>query len=52
MGITDKKYLSDTDGKTIGKANVTGYCIKFKKLKDINTNILKGAIRYGVKVVN
>jgi len=26
---------------------VTGYCIKFKTLKDINIDILEEAIRYG-----
>lgn len=49
MGIQDKKYLPDTYGKTIGKASVTGYCIKFKTLKDINIGILEEAIRDGVK---
>ena len=47
MGISDKKYLADTFGKKLGKANVTGYCIKFKTLKDINIDILEAAIRYG-----
>lgn len=49
MGLEDKKYLPNTYGKIIGKANVTGYCIKFKGLKDINIDILEGAIRDGVK---
>lgn len=49
MGIQDKKYLPETYGKTIGKASVTGYCIKFKTLKDINIDILEVAIRDGVK---
>ena len=49
MGIGDKNYLPDTYGKTIGKAKVTGYCIKFKTLKDINLDILEMAIRDGVK---
>jgi hypothetical protein len=49
MGIDDKKYLPETYGKTIGKASVTGYCIKFKALKDINPGILETAIRDGVK---
>ena len=47
MGIDDKTYLSKTYGKKLGKANVTGYCIKFKKLKDINIEILEAAIRDG-----
>ncbi len=49
MGLEDKKYLPETYGKTIGKASVTGYCIKFKSLKDINIEILEAAIRDGVK---
>ena len=49
MGIENKKYLPETYGKTIGKANITGYCIKFKTLKDINIDTLISAIRDGVK---
>ena len=49
MNISDKKYLSETYGKKIGKASVTGYCIKFKSLKDINIEILKAAILDGLK---
>ena len=48
MGLKDKTYLPQTYGKTIGKASVTGYCIKFKYLKDINLDVLEAAIRYGV----
>ena len=48
LGIDDKKYLADTYGKTIGKATLTGYCIKFKALKDINLDTLKAAILYGI----
>ncbi|HNE28183.1 MAG TPA: DUF1801 domain-containing protein [Saprospiraceae bacterium] len=49
MGIEDKKYLPETYGQTIGKASVTGYCIKFKKLADINIDKLHAAIRDGVE---
>jgi hypothetical protein len=49
LGIDDKTYLAKTYGKTLGKASVTGYCIKFKKLKDINLPVLEAAIRYGLK---
>ena len=49
MGIEDKKYLANNYGKTLGKASVTGYCIKFKTLKDINIHVLEAAIRYGVE---
>lgn len=31
---------------------MTGNCIKFKMLKDINIEILKGAIRYEVEAQN
>ena len=48
FGIDDKTYLAQTFGKKLGKANVTGYCIKFKTLKDINSDILEEAIRYVV----
>ena len=50
LGIDDKKYLAQTYGKDLGKASVTGYCIKFKTLKDINTDVLASAIRYGFEV--
>lgn len=49
LGIEDKKYLAQTYGKKLGKASVTGYCIKFKTLKDINIDILEAAIRYGIQ---
>ena len=48
MGIQDKNYLPSIYGKTIGKASVTGYCIKFKTLKDINLDILEAAMQDGV----
>jgi hypothetical protein len=52
LGIEDKKYLAQTYGKKLGKASVSGYCIKFKALKDINIDVLEAAIRYGVKATN
>jgi hypothetical protein len=50
LGIEDKTYLAQTYGKNIGKASVTGYCIKFKNLKDINMSILEAAIRNGAEI--
>lgn len=47
MGIKDKAYLAETYGKKLGKASVTGYCIKFKTLKDINIDVLEAAVRDG-----
>src|SRR5215203_6772176 len=49
LGIKDKTYLAETYGKELGKASVSGYCIKFKALKDIDIDILEAAIRYGVQ---
>jgi hypothetical protein len=49
LGIKDKAYLAETYGKELGKASVSGYCIKFKTVKNININILKAAIKYGVE---
>ena len=49
MGVKDKAYLALTYGKKIGKAKVTGYCIKFKSLKDIHIEVLKAAIQFGVE---
>lgn len=52
MGVENKKYLPETYGKTIGKASVTSYCIKFKALADINIDTLLAAISDGVKQTN
>lgn len=52
LGIKDKAYLAQTYGKEIGKASVSGYCIKFKTLKDINMDILAAAIRDGFEAQN
>lgn len=49
LGLEDKKYLAKTYGKKLGKASVSGYCIKFKTLKEINIDVLQSAIRHGVE---
>lgn len=49
MGIKDKAYLARTYSEKLGKASISGYCIKFKTLKNINIEILAEAILYGVK---
>jgi hypothetical protein len=48
LGLKDKKYLAKTYGKKLGKASVTGYCIRFKALKDVDIDILEAAIRDGL----
>ncbi len=49
LGLADKKYLTETYGKELGKASVTGYCIKFKMLKAVNLAVLKAALRDGLE---
>lgn len=49
IGIEDKKYLAATYGPRLGNATVTGYCIKFKSLSDINVDVLEEAIRFGLE---
>ena len=48
LGLEDKTYLIKTFRQSIGKASVTGYCIKFKTLSDIDIDVLEAAIRDGV----
>lgn len=52
LGFDDKTYLANTYGEKFGKAKVTGYCISFRTLKDINIDILTSAIRDGVETTN
>ena len=49
LGLKNKNHLVKTYGKKIGRASVSGYCIKFKTLKDIKLDVLESAIRYGVE---
>jgi len=48
MGIKDKTYLLRTFGDSIGKATVTGYCIKFKTIQGIHLEVLEAALRSGL----
>ncbi|MBL7901037.1 MAG: DUF1801 domain-containing protein [Bacteroidia bacterium] len=49
MGLEDKTYLPKVYGKTIGKATVTSYCIKFKSLNEIHLDVLERAIMDGLE---
>ena len=49
MGLEDRTYLPRTYGNRLGKAAVTGYCIKFKKLADIDLVVLEEAITFGFR---
>ena len=46
LGLDDKTYLARTIGESIGKASVTGYCIKFKKIQDIDLKVLRNVIQF------
>ena len=48
MGMNDKKYLFETYGGRLGKASITGYCVKFKALKDLNPDVLEDLIRFAL----
>jgi hypothetical protein len=49
LGISDRDYLRTTYAETLGKATVSGYCVKFKSLKDIDIGVLEAAIRAGLE---
>lgn len=46
MGLDDKSFLATTYGPRLGKATVTGYCVKFKALKDVDLSVLREAMAY------
>ena len=48
MGLDDKTYLARTYGGELGKAKVTGYCIRLSALRNINLLMLEAAIRDGI----
>ena len=48
LGLEDKTYLARTYGALIGKAGVTGYCIKFRRLSGIDIAVLQAAIGDGM----
>src|SRR3954466_10606155 len=48
MGLDDKTYLADTYGSRLGKASVTGYCVKFSALRNIHLAVLEAAIQDGI----
>ncbi len=52
LGIENKKYLAETYASNLGNATVTGYCIRFKTLKDTNNDVLEAAIRFGFENTN
>ena len=52
MGIDDKKYLYQTYGKGLGRVSISGYCVKFKKLADLNIDVFEAMLRYVIEVTS
>ena len=48
MGLEDKTLLSRTFGDRVGKAKVSGYCVNFRTLQDVNLETLEEMIRLGL----
>ena len=47
IGLEDKNLLRQRFGERLGKASVTGYCIRFRRLKDIDLDTLEEIVRFG-----
>jgi hypothetical protein len=45
LGLKDKKFLVDFLGTRLGKAKITGYAIRFGKMRDIDEGVLKELVR-------
>ena len=52
IGIRNKLDLEKQFGSKLGKAKITGYCIKFKQLADLDLSVLEEAIRLGIQLTN
>jgi hypothetical protein len=52
IGIRNKLDLAEQFGHKLGKAKVSGYCIKFKQLSDLNITVLEEVIRLGITLTN
>jgi hypothetical protein len=52
IGIRNKLDLAQQFGHKLGKAKVSGYCVKFKQLSDVNMTVLEEAIRLGIQLTN
>lgn len=48
LGLEDKTFLARTYGATIGKATITGYCIRFRRLAEVDVEVLHAAVRHGL----
>ncbi|MEN9995083.1 MAG: hypothetical protein RL762_1740 [Bacteroidota bacterium] len=48
LGLKDKEILKTRFAYSLGKAKVTGYCIKFKSLKDLDEKIVLDLIKFAL----
>ncbi len=49
LGLADRNALKKLFAARLGKVSVTGYCIKFKKLTDVDLEVLAEAVKYGLE---
>jgi hypothetical protein len=47
IGIKDKNILKETFSPSIGKATITGYCVKYKRFSELNPESLTKLILFG-----
>ena len=47
IGLKDKNMLKETFSPSIGKAKITGYCVKYKRLSELNPESLTKLILFG-----
>jgi hypothetical protein len=50
IGLKDKNILKKTFGETLGKSTITGYCVKYKRLSDLNSETLEQLIQFGFSI--
>ncbi len=51
-GLKDKNILQEKFGNRLGKAKITGYCVRFKKLGDLDKTVLAALISFAMKEVH
>ncbi len=47
IGLKDKNLLKETFSPSIGKATITGYCVKYKRFSELNPESLTKLIQFG-----
>ena len=48
MGLDDKTYLTRTYGSRLGKAKITGYCIRFKSVEDVDLAVIEELVTHAL----